>query len=238
MDQVNLFREQIELPVNTKAYNDGFFEFRGLQITCGVGAFVETNDVNGFFESILSFIKEKIDLQDNLTMVDMGTGTGMLGIAMAIEVPNSVIYGVEKYEEPFFWTKKNADIFKEQINNNGSEFIPVMCSAIDSVDVLDQLHGQVDVIFASYPPVPLPTDLSKLDLTNVPYNLTAVFGGEDGLEVIKEIVTASSILLKKGGVLVATVPVQLFEQVKQLLEDSVWSEVTGSPFHVMFAVKN
>ena len=228
---------EIEFPINTKAYSDGFYKFRGLQIACGDGVYVETANADLFFENMLFFIKKNNPLE-NLTMIDMGTGNGMLGIAMALEIPNSIIYGVEKYEKPFFWATKNANAFKEQIDKNNSKFITVMCSALDSINHLNQLHGQVDVVIASYPSLPFPDDLSKFDNLNIPYDLTAVFCGENGLEVIKEIIAASSILLKKGGILVVSVPPKMFEQVKSLLNDSVWSKIIKSPLHIMVTVKN
>jgi release factor glutamine methyltransferase len=228
-------REQFKFIINTKAYDEGFYELRGLKITVGKGVFVENYGMDKFLDDILFYIKEKIDLSDNLVMVDMCTGTGMLGIAMAIEAPNSTIYGVEKYEEPFSWTVKNANTFKEQMNKNNSKFIPVMCSVLDSINHLDKLHGQVDFIFASYPCIPIPDDLSQLDI--LPYDLTALCGGEDGLEVIKEIITASSILLKKGGILLTATPMRMFKYVEPLLDDSVWSETFESPLEFMVAIK-
>jgi release factor glutamine methyltransferase len=228
-------REQFEFIINTKAYDKGFYEFRGLQIIVGKGVFVEAYDVDKFFDNMLLSIKEKINLSESITMIDMCTGTGMLGIAMAIEVPNSVIYGVEKYEEPFSWTIKNTNKFKEQIDKSNSKFIPIMCSALDSIDYLDQLHGQVDLIFASYPCIPIPDDLSKLDI--LPYDLTALCGGEDGLDVIKEIIVASSILLKKDGILMTITPPTMFKHVEPLIDDSVWSEAFESPIGFMVAIK-
>jgi release factor glutamine methyltransferase len=230
-----MFREQFELPLNQKAYDDGFYEFRGLQIAIGEGVFAEAYGIDVFFENMLLFVKEKINPLKDLTVIDMCAGSGMLGIAMAIEFPNSVVYGVEKYDKPFFWTTKNANSFKEQINKSNSKFIPVMCSALDSIDNLKHLHGQVDFILAGYPCIPIPDDLSKVD--TLPYDLTSVVGGEDGLDVIKEILTASSILLKKGGVLVTTTPVRMFKHVEPLLDDSVWSETFESPLEFMVTVK-
>ena len=228
-------REQFELPLNQKAYDDGFYEFRGLQIAIGEGVCAEAYGIDVFFENMLLFVKEKINPLEGLTVIDMCAGSGMLGIAMAIEFPNSVVYGVEKYEKPFFWTTKNADNFKEQINKSNSKFIPVMCSALDSIDNLNQLHGQVDFILAGYPCIPIPDDLSKVN--TLPYDLTSVAGGEDGLDVIKEVLAASSILLKKGGVLVTTTPVRMFKHVEPLLDDSVWSETFESPLEFMVTVK-
>jgi len=228
-------REQFEFIINTKAYNDGFYEFRGLQLSVGKGVFVEAYDVDKFFESMLLSIKEKNNQLKNFTMIDMCTGTGMLGIAMAIEVPNSIIYGVEKYEEPFSWTIKNTNKFKEQIDKSNSKFIPIMCSALDSINHLDQLHGQVDLIFASYPCIPIPDDLSKLDI--LPYDLTALCGGEDGLDVIKEIIAASSIFLKKDGILMTITPPTMFKYVEPLIDNSVWSEAFESPIGFMVAIK-
>lgn len=233
-----MFREQIELPVNRKAYNEGIYNFRGLQIACGEGVYIDKSDINVFFEPTLLAVKEKNNQLENLTMIDMGTGTGVLGIAMAIEVSNSIIYGVEKYEKAFYWAAKNAEVFKEQINKSNSKFIPVMSSAIDSINNLNKLHGQVDVIFTNYPSMPLPEDLSKLDILNNPYELTAIFGGEDGLDAIKEIIIASSIFLKKDGILITSTPTSMLEHVKPLFDKSVWNKIIDSPSQFMVAVKN
>jgi release factor glutamine methyltransferase len=128
-------------------------------------------------------------------VVDLCTGTGALALAVAKSRPDAVVHAVELDPAALSWAHRNV---AEHVAAGGS---PVTLHAADVrwPDLLGQLETHVDLVLCNPPYVPdgtpLPPEVTGWDPP------TAVYGGPDGLEIIRAVVSASAGLLRHGGAL-------------------------------------
>ncbi|MGO4536915.1 peptide chain release factor N(5)-glutamine methyltransferase [Leifsonia sp. 2MCAF36] len=164
--------------------------FRSLELAVGPGVFVprpETEQVAQFAIDALRAVPSA-----EPTAVDLGTGSGAIALALATEVPHARVYAVENSPEAFIWTRRNVD----QV---GAANITAVF--IDLADALPELDGTADVVISNPPYVPddaIPRD-PEVRLHD-PH--AALYGGPDGLDVVRTISRVAWRLLHPGGTLV------------------------------------
>lgn len=164
--------------------------FRTLELAVGPGVFVprpETEQVAQFAIDVLRSVPTAEPVA-----VDLGTGSGAIALALATEVPHARVFAVENSPEAFVWTRRNVD--ESGVGNLRPVFI-------DLADALPELDGTVDVVISNPPYVPdaaIPRD-PEVRLFDP---AAALYGGEDGLDVVRVISRVAQRLLRPGGTLV------------------------------------
>jgi release factor glutamine methyltransferase len=168
----------------------GSAAFRSLELAVGPGVFVprpETEQVAQFAIDALRAVAAPEPVA-----VDLGTGSGAIALALATEVPHARVFAVENSPEAFVWTRRNVD------EVGAANLRPVF---IDLADALPELDGTVDVVISNPPYVPdaaVPRD-PEVRLFDP---AAALYGGEDGLDVVRVISRVAQRLLHPGGTLV------------------------------------
>ena len=165
-------------------YLTGNAYFRHLQLEVGPGVLVPRPESELLVDAILKHIE---NIGKEVSVIDLGAGSGALALSIATEAPNARVIAVEKSPEALFWLKKNVAAISENVR------------VVES-DVVDALPGvKCDVVIANPPYIPnfqkLPRDVAEHE----PH--IALFGGETGMEIPKLFISAASRLLKSGGVL-------------------------------------
>ena len=164
--------------------------FRSLELAVGPGVFVprpETEQVAQFAIDALRAAAGREPIG-----VDLGTGSGAIALALATEVPHALVYGVENSPEAFLWTRQN---FRESGADNARAVF------VDLASALPQLDGTVAVVISNPPYIPLgaiPRD-PEVRLFDPEH---ALYGGEDGLDVVRQVSRTARRLLHPGGTLV------------------------------------
>ncbi|MCU1580140.1 MAG: protein-(glutamine-N5) methyltransferase, release factor-specific [Rhodoglobus sp.] len=164
--------------------------FRNLELAVGPGVFVprpETEFVAQFAIDALRVVPGPRPVG-----VDLGTGSGAIALAMATEVPHALVYGVEVSPRAFIWTRQN-------FRNSGADNATAVF--IDLADALPELDGTVDVVISNPPYIPagaIPRD-PEVRLFDPEI---ALYGGEDGLDVVRLVSATAGRLLHPGGALV------------------------------------
>lgn len=126
-------------------------------------------------------------------VVDLCSGTGALALAVAVSRPDAVVHAVEADQGALSWARRNIS---DHIGGGGT---PVTLHAADVrwKDLLAELESHVDLVLCNPPYVPdgtrLPPEVTDYDPPG------AVFGGPDGLEIIRAVIAASAGLLRYGG---------------------------------------
>jgi release factor glutamine methyltransferase len=168
----------------------GLAYFRSLTLRVGPGVFVprpETEQVAQYAIDALRVVPGPQPVG-----VDLGTGSGAIAFAMAIEVPHSVVYAVEVSPDAYSWAARNRD-FTSATNAH--------LSLGDLADALPELDGTVDVVISNPPYIP--SDAVPRDLEVQLHDPTiALYGGSDGLDVVRQVSTSAGRLLHSGGTLV------------------------------------
>ena len=164
--------------------------FRSLELAVGPGVFVprpETEQVAQFAIDALRAAAGREPIG-----VDLGTGSGAIALALATEVPHALVYGVENSPEAFLWTRQN---FRESGADNARAVF------VDLASALPELDGTVAVVISNPPYIPLgaiPRD-PEVRLFDPEH---ALYGGEDGLDVVRQVSRTARRLLHPGGTLV------------------------------------
>lgn len=155
--------------------------FRHLDLAVGPGVFVPRPETEGLVGWGL------VAAGPAPTVVDLCSGSGAIALAVADELAGAVVYAVERSPEALTWLRRNA---------SGSRVTVVEGDATEP-GVLSELDGGVDLVLCNPPyvpdAVPVPPEVSGHDPAE------AVFGGPDGLAVIRGVVARAGALLRPGG---------------------------------------
>jgi release factor glutamine methyltransferase len=168
--------------------------FRSLDLAVGPGVFVPRPETEQVVQLAIDALRAATvpEFVDGPIAVDLGTGTGAIALAMATEVPHARVYGVEVSPLAFVWTKQN---FRESGATNAT---PVFT---DLAVALPELDGTVAVVISNPPYIPsaaIPRD-PEVRLFDPEI---ALYGGEDGLDVVRKVSATATRLLHSGGTLV------------------------------------
>lgn len=168
----------------------GVAYFRSLELAVGPGVFVPRPETESVAQLAIDALRA-IPSPEPIG-VDLGTGSGAIALALATEVPHARVYGVEVSPRAYVWTRQN---FRAVGAPNAT---PVF---IDLAEALPDLDGLVDVVISNPPYIPLgaiPRDPEvRLHDPEI-----ALYGGEDGLDVVRRVSTTARRLLRSGGTLV------------------------------------
>ena len=168
----------------------GTAPFRHLELRVGPGVFVprpETEMVAQLAIDALSSAASAAPIA-----VDLGTGSGAIALAMATEVPHSQVFAAENSVDAFVWTKENFAL----VAPGNAEL-----AFIDLERAFPELDGRVSVVASNPPYVPdaaIPRD-PEVRFFDPP---AALYGGADGLDVVRVVSRVGLRLAHPGGTIV------------------------------------
>ena len=189
--------------------------FRSIELAVGPGVFVPRPETEGVAGIAIDALRSAAS--PSPIAVDLGTGSGAIALAMAHEVPNATVYGVEISPLAFVWTKQN---FRAIAPDNAH---PVF---IDLAVALPELDGTVAVV-ASNPPYILVGAIPRDPEVRLFDPELALYGGEDGLDVVRQVSKTARRLLHDGGTLVIEHGELQAAQIAALLTADGWRAVSG-----------
>lgn len=163
--------------------------FRHLELRVGPGVFVPRPETEMVAQLAIDALRAAAAPEP--IAVDLGTGSGAIALAMATEVPHARVFAAENSVDAFIWAKEN---FADHAPHARLAFI-------DLADAFPDLDGTVSVLASNPPYVPddaIPRD-PEVRLWDPP---AALYGGADGLDVVRVLSTVGRRLLHPGGTLV------------------------------------
>jgi len=167
-------------------YLIGVAYFRYLEIQVGPGVLVPRPESELLVQSVLDHCEVNSEkLSGVISVVDLGSGSGALALAISTENPRTRVIAVEKDPAAIEWLKKNVSRINEQVR-------------IVESDVVDALEGVTcDVVIANPPYVPDTQELPRDVVEHEP--AIALFGGPTGLDIPGRFIDTAARLLKPGG---------------------------------------
>ncbi|WPO88708.1 peptide chain release factor N(5)-glutamine methyltransferase [Herbiconiux sp. KACC 21604] len=167
--------------------------FRSLELSVGPGVFVPRPETEFVAGLAIDALRAVVPAGENPPVaVDLGTGSGAIALSLAVEVPHAAVVGVENSPRAFVWAKENL----RRVDPGNARLV-----FIDLADALPELDGTVDVVVSNPPYIPLgaiPRD-PEVRLFDPEQ---ALYGGDDGLVVVREVSATARRLLRPGGALV------------------------------------
>ena len=144
-------------------------------------------------------------------VADLGTGSGVIAISIACELPESRVIAVDISDEALMLAEENVRRFGLEDR--------VVCVAGNMLESLGG-HGPFDAI-VSNPPYVKSGDIPNLQPEVRDFDPhTALDGGEDGFRFLTEIVAGAHRFLRPGGLLLLECGVDQAERVQTVLEDT------------------
>lgn len=165
------------------AYIIGHKEFYGRSFTVTTATLVPRPET----ETMIDMVKASIPplLRDHKTLVDVGTGSGCIGVTLKLEVPELDVTLVDLSRHALAVAKKNAELLGAAVT-------------LQEGDLLRNYGFPIDIICANLPYVSKEWEVSK-EVNAEPE--MALFAADDGLSLIKQLVTQSTQLLTPSGLL-------------------------------------
>ncbi len=200
LEQQELFQEMMQARKSgtPTQYLTGEAPFRYLTFSVGLGVLIPRPETELLVDAALveiELIQSAPNLASvpNVSIVDLGAGSGAIAISIAHEaaqrkMPVHVV-AVEKSLSAVEWLKKNISRHEVDVR-------------VIYDDVSNALQGvKCDIVVANPPYIPNETILPDLVKENEPHE--ALFGGaKDGMQAPLQFITAATRLLKSGGLLI------------------------------------
>ncbi|MFI6572932.1 peptide chain release factor N(5)-glutamine methyltransferase [Nocardia fluminea] len=163
-----------------------------IDLAVGPGVFVPRPETELLFAWALAHL-ETLPHDHTPIVVDLCTGSGALALAIAHARPDAEVHAVELDPDALTWARRNADT---RIAEGDS---PITLYADDVTDpaLLTPLTGRVDLVVANPPYIPESATLDPEVADHDPHR--ALFGGPDGLDVIRAMIPNIARLLRTDG---------------------------------------
>ena len=205
-------------------YITGVARFRSLQLAVGPGVFVPRRESEVAVQLAIDELRRSQSHRSTggPIAVDVGTGSGALALALAVEVPTAAVYGVEVSPAAFIWTERN---FRALAPRNAWPLLG------DLVDAVPELNGRVQVVVANPPYIPagaVPRDPE----VRLHSPAVALFGGADGLDLVRGVSRTGRRLLRAGGLLVVEHGELQADEIAGLLRADGWPDIAVSQDHL------
>ncbi|MGM7666191.1 peptide chain release factor N(5)-glutamine methyltransferase [Microbacterium sp. A93] len=190
----------------------GVAPFRYLELAVGPGVFVPRPETEIVAQFAIDALLNAPDPEP--IGVDLCTGSGAIALAMASEVPHSRVFAVELSPDAHAWAARNTADAENLTLVHG-----------DLADTLDEIDGTVAVVISNPPYVPdeaIPRD-PEVRLFDP---AMALYGGPDGLDIVRVLSTRALRLLRPGGLLVIEHGELQGEEIRTLLATDGWRAPT------------
>jgi release factor glutamine methyltransferase len=203
------------------AYILGTQPFLGLEIEVNRSVLIPRPETELLVEEVLGLLEtgyqgirlsggrisgNQVIRKQKLKILDLGTGSGCIAIALAKYLPNAEVYAVDSSAKALAVAKRNAKKHKV------SKRIKFICS-----NLFQKLKGnKFDLIVSNPPYIPskvIPT-LNKNVKDYEP--IKALDGGKDGLEIIRKIIQQASEYLTPSGILALEIGFGQAREVRKL----------------------
>ncbi|WP_305094610.1 peptide chain release factor N(5)-glutamine methyltransferase [Prescottella sp. R16] len=163
-----------------------------LDLVVGPGVFVPRPETELLLEWALDYL-DRLGARSPVVL-DLCTGSGALALAIAQARPNAVVHAVEREPSALAWARRNADLRRDA----GDTPIRLVQGDVTDRALLTELEGGVDLVVSNPPYIPEDAVLEPEVADHDPH--TALFGGPDGLSVVKPMINNIARWLRIGGV--------------------------------------
>jgi release factor glutamine methyltransferase len=192
----------------------GLAPFRHLELHVGPGVFIPRPET----EQLVEMAIEKVKKLDKPLVVDLCSGSGAIAISLSTELVDSKVFAVELSEQAFEFLSRNFEKYGLDTKSAKNE---------DLAKAFDELEGQVDLVITNPPYIPDSAVPVEVEVQLHEPSL-ALYGGEDGLDVIRRISERALYLLKPSGLLLLEHSDSQARAISQLLLNQGWQEIVSS----------
>jgi len=172
-ENIQRFKEYIDTIKNNKPiqYLIGSVNFYGYEFIVNEKVLIPRFETEELVEKTIEFILSKFQ-NKNLKVIDLGTGSGIIGITLKKKIPELDITCLDISKEALNVTRGNAERLGVEINT------------IEG-DMLENITDKFDVIISNPPYIRNDEEIEKVVKDNEPS--VALYGGPEGLDYYRKI---------------------------------------------------
>jgi release factor glutamine methyltransferase len=200
-------------------YITGVQEFWSMEFNVGPQVLIPRPETEILVEQVVSIIKDRKAAGESarLSVLDIGTGSGALAVAIASELPDAEIWATDISTDALEVARANA-------HKHGLED-RVRFLESDIFSVLNNVQQQFDVIVSNPPYIPR-EDYAALSPEVGKYEpRKALDGGEGGLFFIEKLILEAKDFLKSGGwLLIEMAPFQTAKAMDLIVQTGFYGE--------------
>ncbi len=187
-------------------------EFYGRNFYVDKGVLIPRQDTEILVEEAIRILKK--EKFEKPKVLDMGTGTGIIGLTIALEVPESKVMGIDISDKALIISEKNRKI----LNVENIKFF--------KSDLFENVEYRKFNMIVSNPPYISPDEtgvMSEDTLLHEPEE--ALFAGDNGLFFYYEISRKAINYLQNNGYLIFEIGYRQASNVKEIMEKAGFQNI-------------
>ncbi|MCS6839729.1 MAG: peptide chain release factor N(5)-glutamine methyltransferase [Roseiflexus sp.] len=203
-DTLRMFRTLVQRRAAREpvAYLVGRKEFYGLEFIVDQRVLVPRPETETLVDAALEWARQRRSPHNTLLIADIGTGSGCIAIALAVHLPNALIYATDLSADALTVARQNIEL------HGVADRVTLLWG-----DLLAPLPQPVDLL-VSNPPYTVLEDIDAGVRLHEPH--LALNGGSDGLVVYRRLLAAAPRALRPGGALMLEIGATQAEAVMSL----------------------
>ena len=198
-------------------YIKGVETFFGRDFKVNENVLIPRYETEELVENILYRIDDYFSGYKNITLCDVGTGSGAIAISLALEEPKLKVYATDISDLALTVAKENANNLKADV-----EFL-----VGDMLQPLIEKNLKVDIFVSNPPYIPQEQEIEAVVKDNEPH--VALFGGNDGLYFYRKIFERVNELLNERALLAFEMG---FDQ-RELMEEALQKYFPNDPYEII-----
>lgn len=196
------------------AYILGEWEFYGLPVNVNHHVLIPRVDTEVLVDAVRDLFRDNLD---GVRVLDMCTGTGCVGLAIAANLPFCRVLLADKSQEALKISRSNT------MKNNLTRRVTSI--ELDALEAPPMLLGLFDIIVCNPPYIPT-GDLKELDRSVREFEpVMALDGGPDGLQFFRSISSEWKSVLKDEGLLAFECGAGQADSVRSILEQNGFTDI-------------
>jgi release factor glutamine methyltransferase len=187
--------------------------FRSIELKVGKGVFIPRPETEQVVQVAIDFLAL---LPGQPKALDIGTGSGAIAISIAKET-HARVTAIELSSAAAEFARANIEALKVDVELLEGDFMELIGNL-----------PQFDLIISNPPYIPasmVPVDLEVRDYDPA----LALYGGEDGLDVVRDLAASTKLILREGGLLVLEHADGQSDSICELLLENNWRSVQVHP---------
>ncbi len=157
-------------------------KFYGREFYVDERVFIPRVDTERMIEIVMDYVFP------GCKILDLGTGSGVIGITIKLEYPRSTVYISDRSQDALHVALRNAKMYS-------AEVIPVVS------DLTYGFKGMFDIVVSNPPYIPRNL-IGKFDRKVIYEPRDSLNGGSDGFEITQKILSDAGRILKPSGLLI------------------------------------
>jgi release factor glutamine methyltransferase len=195
-------------------YIIGTVEFYGLEFKVSPAVLIPRPETEILVESVINAVNE----EDELQIMDIGSGSGNISIAIAVNLPNAYVTGIEISKPAILIAEENLKKYdcNERVSFINDDILSVNRDELSDIDII-----------VSNPPYVSKEDYGKIqkEILNYEPNI-AVTDFYDGFKFYRKIISLAAQLLKPNGKIFLEIAQGQSQKINEIMKKNNFKEIS------------